>query len=104
MKRILVLMLLIAIPVMAYDFNKLIIGKWDMVNLDGNIKTRQIVFDKTTSVMVESNQMDTENYFIKNDQLCFKEVGKVECDKMVWASQDEFYLVDNKIKFLRVKE
>ena len=106
MKKIVIFMLLLALPVIArtYDLKKIIIGKWNWTEYRTNLDQGEMVFDGGTMVSVSGNVMDTYKYKIINNQLCVFEGKEKACMEAVFVSEDEIYFPKGKFGIKRIKE
>jgi hypothetical protein len=108
MKKIIVIFLLSACSIAyAVDFKKMIIGKWNMTIMNGKAdeKFSQAIFDGETMVLTfDDSEMKSQPYTIKGNKFCTIDQEKMKCQKLVYVSNNEFYMPDDKIKLTRVVE
>ena len=105
MKRIVIFMLLLALPVIAgtYDLKKVIIGKWAVVEYGVNQDKGTLVFDGKNLIEIFEGKMTSHKYYIINNQLCAS-TDKKDCVEAVFVSKDEIIFPQGKTHMKRIKE
>ena len=96
-----------------YPYAKKILGEWRASGKDfrdtkwGNGTVNKVVFGNGKMLeFYSSNYVEEWDYYTEDEYLCIKNssyIGGLEVCKMIWTSNNEFFLVGDAKKFTRIK-
>jgi hypothetical protein len=109
MKKLIVVLLLLAIPAMAYDANYFL-GKWICKDYNAN-KEFNVLINKDTFIFTSDNEMDYAKYNIMPNNMIilhyFIDKARTQYSRtesiIIEESKNSFYLRDLNQKYTRVK-
>lgn len=106
MKKIVIVLLLIATTVWALD-SKFFVGKWKVTEYNKRTGTRtaDAIFTEENVVITGENEMASATYRISKKQFCVTpdDEKKESCFKIIFQSDDIFFLPELDQKYERVK-